>query len=251
MKDSSSKLLLSRVNDVARRVIRDYIALSTSFYDPAQAVLVDQTLRGIDNIQYFQFGGHALAERVIFVIYPQYMEIPDHLFIDILRISWNSQFSQVKHREILGAFIGFGIKRDKIGDIIVDRDFAYVFISKELSSFVANGLKQIGKVAISVNVIPSDELVLPDPKVKAIRATIASPRLDSIISACFQMSRSKAVPYIIEGKVRVNWSLVDEPDYIVSPGDVLSIRGIGRGRVVEFQGITRKDRLFVKLEKYI
>ncbi len=251
MEDSDNKLLLAKIEDEVRMAIRDYKALGTSFYDPSQAELVDITLRNSDDILYFRFGGHMHAERVIFVIYPQYMEKPDPTFIDILRINWNSQYSQVEHREILGALIGFGIKREKIGDIIMDHDFAHVFISKELSSFVASGLDRVGRAAVTIKVIPSEELVLPEPKVKTIRTTVASPRLDSVISACFQMSRSKAVPYITSAKVRVNWNLVEKPDYILSPGDVLSIRGIGRGKLVEFQGTTRKDRLFVHLEKYI
>ncbi|NLB41738.1 MAG: RNA-binding protein [Clostridiales bacterium] len=251
MEDSSNKLLLAKIEDEVKMTIRDYKALSTSFCDPSQAKIVEQTLRNIDDIQYFSFGGHMHAERVVYVIFPQYMQKPDFTFIDVLRISWDSQYNRVEHRDILGALIGFGIKREKIGDIIMDHDFAHVFISKELSSFVASGLDRVGRAVISVKVIPCDELVLPDPKVKTIRTTVASPRLDSIISACFQLSRSKAVPYITSGKVRVNWNLVEKPDHIVSPGDILSIRGLGRGKLIEFQGTTRKDRLFVSLEKYI
>ena len=251
MKDQDSKLVLARVNDDVHRALRDYKAVGTSFFDPAVSKTIEKLLSDYDEIGFFRYGGYESAERAIFIIYPFYMDKPDNQFIKALRIEWNPKYHSINHRDILGSLIGCGIKREKIGDIIVEAGLSHVFIKSELAQFVESTLQRVSNAAVSVQVISREEAVLQSPKSKIIRTTVASPRLDSILSSCFGISRTKALPLITNGKVRVNWDLVQKPDYIVSPGDMLSVRDVGRGKVTEFQGTTKKDRLVVVLEKYI
>ena len=249
--DDNKKLLLAKIADEAKAVAREHKTIGTSFYDPAAARDIEQVLLGYKEIGYYRTGGYPEAERRIFVLYPFYMDKPVESFIQALKIQWNSKFFQLDHRDILGSLIGLGIKREKIGDIIMDQGFAYVFVSKELASYITANLERAGRATVSVEVIPSEEVLLPEPKVKSIRTTVASPRLDSILSACFGLSRTKAVPYIENGSVSVNWNIVQKPDFILAPGDILSVRGLGRGKVKEFGRTTKKDRMFVDLEKYL
>ncbi|HHY83246.1 MAG TPA: RNA-binding protein [Clostridiales bacterium] len=251
MKDQTDKLVLAKINDDINKVLMDYKAVGTSFFDPVASKAVEQFLSGFNDVKYYKYGGHEHAERTVFVIYPFYMDKPDCPFIKALRILWNPKYHRIDHRDILGSLIGSGIKREKIGDIIVESGMAHVFISSELAPYVENNLLRIGKAAVSVQAVSCEEAVVSNPKTKIIRTTVASPRLDSIISACFGLSRTKALPLITNGKVRVNWDLVQKPDFLVSPGDMLSVRDMGRGKVSEFHGTTKKDRLLVVLEKYI
>ena len=239
------------IADKARTAGREHRVICTSFYDPAAARIVEQILSGLDGIGYDRCGGYPDAERVLFVLYPRYMDRPSVSFLQALKIQWNPQFYHIDHRDILGSLIGSGIKREKIGDIRMDEGFAYAFVSSELVPYLVANFHRAGKAPVSVRAISGEEVVLPVPDMKTIRTTVASPRLDSILGACFGLSRTKAIPYIKSGNVRVNWDIVQKPDYMLAPGDILSVRGLGRGKIREFGGTTKKDRLFVILEKYI
>jgi RNA-binding protein YlmH len=249
--DENNRLLLAKITDEARTAEKGHRVIATSFYDPAAARYIEQILSEFDGLGYFRYGGYPDAERTIFVLFPYYMDKPSVTFIQALKIQWNPKFYQINHRDILGSLIGTGIKRDRIGDIILDQGFAHAFVSSELAPYIAANLQRAGKAPVSVEAMPCEQVILSEPKVKSITTTVASPRLDSILSSCFGLSRTKALPFIKNGYVSVNWAVVEKPDYMVAPGDVLSVRGLGRGRVKEFGRTTKKDRLFVVLEKYL
>jgi len=249
--EDNKKQITARIIDGVRLVERDHKVVTTIFYDPATAKEVEYILNGFDQVSYIRFGGYPDAERVLFILYPYYMEIPMQTQIQALRIKWNPQFYSIDHRDILGSLIGSGIKREKIGDIIIDQGIAYCFVSSELASFLSTNLKRVGKTPVTVDVISLDEVIIPDPKIKLIKTTVASPRLDSILGACFGISRTKAVLYIESSRVNVNWEPVQKPDFTLAPGDIISVRGLGRGKVREFGRASRKGRLFVVLEKFI
>lgn len=249
--EDSKKQITARIIDGVRIVERDHKVVTTSFYDPAAAKDIEYILNGFDDISYYKYGGYQDAERVLFVLYPYYMDKPLQTYIQALRIRWNPHYYRVDHRDILGSLIASGIKRGKIGDIIIDQRLAYCFISSELAPFLSVNLKRVGKTPVMVDVISCEEVTIPPPKVKVIQTTVASPRLDSILGACFGISRTKAVPYIESGRVSINWEPIQKPDFSLVPGDIISVRGLGRGKVKEFGRTTKKDRIFVILEKFI
>lgn len=252
MDDRETNLIISKAIDEATSVIRDHRIRYTSFYNPFIIKTLEGILKKYPEIDYARYGGYPEAERASLIMYPSYMDKPsEDSFFQALKISWNSQYYTVDHRDILGSFIGFGISRERIGDILVDDDTAYVFTFLELADFIAGSLIRVGSVPVNVTALPCNQILVPQPKIKSISTTVASPRLDSIISACFGLSRTKTLPYILNSSVSVNWELIQKPDFILSPGDIISVRGLGRGRVKELGKITRKNRLFVVLEKYL
>ena len=50
--------------------------------------------------------------------------------------------------------------------------------------------------------------------------------------------------------VSINYSLSDKTDTAVHEGDILSLRGAGKGKVTGFGGNSRKGRLYVYTEIY-
>ncbi|MBE3101797.1 MAG: RNA-binding protein [Firmicutes bacterium] len=251
MDDKDTKLVIAIVEEEANRVCKDHKVRCTSFYNPAIAKAVERNLFKLGDIGFTRYGGYTEAERTIFVLYPSYMDSPQDSSIQVIRVKWNPQYYNVDHRDILGSFIGFGIKREKIGDIIIDDGNAFVFIICGLASYITNNLERIGRAPVSLDIISCEEVTVPEPRIKTINTTVASPRLDSIVSACFGLSRTKTLPYIDNGSVSVNWEVIQKPDHILDTGDILSIRGLGRGKVKDFGQTSKKDRLFIVLEKYI
>ena len=65
-------------------------------------------------------------------------------------------------------------------------------------------------------------------KVKEIKTTVASLRLDAIVSSGFGISRTKAADAIKGERVQVNWQPAKGPSQEVRQGDVISLRGKGR-----------------------
>ena len=86
---------------------------------------------------------------------------------------------------------------------------------------------------------------------KTIRDTVSSLRLDAVTAAAFSMSRGKAAELIAAGKVNLDHVPCIKPDRPVAEGAVLTARGLGKARLTEVGGLTRKGRTGITIEKYI
>ena len=84
-----------------------------------------------------------------------------------------------------------------------------------------------------------------------IRDTVASVRLDSIISTGFRISRSLAGEYIAAGKVAIEGLPCEKPDRMVSQGAKLSLRGMGKIRLETIGNQTKKGRTTVVIHRYV
>ena len=67
----------------------------------------------------------------------------------------------------------------------------------------------------------------------------------------FRLSRSAAAEQIRLGLVSLNYSLCERVDAAVREGDVISLRGKGKGKVTAVGGRSKKDRLFITCERRI
>ena len=95
------------------------------------------------------------------------------------------------------------------------------------------------------------EALSREDKFSEITATVASLRLDCIISAALKVSREKAAALIRSGSVSVNHGITESVSENVSEGSVLSVRGSGRFILSEIGGSTKKDRIHITIKKYL
>lgn len=167
--------------------------------------------------------------------------------IEILKITYNKKFGNIAHKDVLGAILGLGIKRECIGDIIVSDDI-YVYVIKEMSSFIVNNLITIGRVNVSVKLSSFDEIkdINIDNYVED-EMLISSYRLDTIVSERTNLSREKAKQYVILKNVKVNGNININPDYIVKINDLISIHRYGRIIIKEEIRKTKKDKIIIKV----
>jgi RNA-binding protein YlmH len=84
-----------------------------------------------------------------------------------------------------------------------------------------------------------------------VKDTVASLRLDNVIASAFSLSRAKAAEAIRSGIVFVNSIQSEKPDMQVDEGAKLVLRGKGKAYLRVVGGRTRKDRLFVEIEKFV
>ena len=99
--------------------------------------------------------------------------------------------------------------------------------------------------------IPLDQIKVPEPEVKPIKDTLASLRLDSVISSGFRLGRSQAAQYVTAGKVAINGLPCEKPDKAVSEGDSISVRGLGKIKLATVGGQTKKGRIAVVINRYV
>lgn len=224
--------------------------LTTSFLDPRQLELAEAALRKEESLSYTVFGGYPDAERNILHIFPaqQKERLPE---LEVIQVSWKDLSAETGHRDLLGAILGLGLKRDQVGDIILTgKQQAVIFVASAQAGYISANLTAVGHNPVDCAVIDLAELPLPEDDGREIRGTVASLRLDSVLSLGFGLSRSRIVMLIKGGLARVNWRPINSPAHQLKEGDQVSLRGRGRLLVSAVQGETRKGRIHLQLKRY-
>lgn len=230
------------------QVERTFISYTSDFLDPREQQIVS-SLVGTSNeaINFAFFGGHADTERKRVVIAPYYEEITEDQFeIVLLEATFPEKFVKIAHRDILGSFSGLGIDRKKIGDIVVNENRFQIITEKEISSYVMMNLTQVKQANIELAEVPYTGLINNTDVWLEKSITVSSLRLDVLVKEMYQMSRKNATTLISRNLVKVNFTEVNDPTVLLLEADLLSVRGHGRGKLLEINGITRKDKIRVK-----
>ena len=157
---------------------------------------------------------------------------------------------ELTHRDNQGSLVGLGIRRELLGDILVREDGADIIALADIAEFILMNYYKAGRTNLSLSQHTISELIVPQQKRTTITDTVASLRLDSVIASAFGLSRGKAAEAIGRGIVFVNHVEVTKPDFQVSEGDKLTLRGKGKACLLEVGGRSRKDRQYITIEKY-
>jgi len=223
----------------------------TDFLSPAVLAEVERVFQRLTDVSMQKWGGYPQAERQRLGI--ARVDLPltvTDIPLSALDIAGNF-FDTANHRDFLGAMLGTGIVREKVGDIIVlGERGAQAIVVPELADFLCANLRQVRSVPVKTSPIPLTELKVRPPQKKEINTVEASLRLDAIASAGFGVSRSKMAEAISAGDVRVNWKDISQSSYNVKTGDLISFRGKGRLEVGEVT-VTKKERYRVHLTRFI
>ncbi|MDV4152528.1 YlmH/Sll1252 family protein [Clostridium sp. AL.422] len=170
--------------------------------------------------------------------------------IEILEIKNKSNFSALKHKDYLGAILSLGIERNKIGDIVVKEEKAYVPIVEDISSYIINNLSSIGRSPVEINLLNNIE-DLPSIDFEEILVNVQSLRLDSVVAKLANVSRSKAIELLDSSKVLVNYIKSKDKSQELLKGTRLTIRGYGKYIVGDTIGKTRSGKQRIVIKKYI
>jgi len=252
LKGVDNQASAARVLDQAEQALKTWEVVLSDFLAPPELAEVQQVLARLTEIHLLTSGGYPQAERQRVAIARAELPLsPDSIQVAALAIAGNFLFDPASHRDFLGATLGTGIVRDKIGDIIVlGERGAQVIVVPEMVEFLEMTLTQVRSVPVKTQRIDLSELKIREPKKKELTTVEASLRLDAIASAGFGMSRSKMADLINAGDVRVNWKEITQASYQVKPGDLIAIGGKGRLEVGEV-AVTKKERYRVQLTRYL
>ena len=201
---------------------------------------------------YETFGGYDYAERQMVSFLPDAFSYTNIYPIQILKVKpLQRKFSQqLSHRDYLGAILNLGIERSKVGDIVVLEDEALVFLHETIATFVQESLCRIKHTSVFGEFVNQEAFVYT-PKYEEITGTVASIRLDSLLSLVFPTSRSKLTAFITAGKVFVNGKLITTNAYKIKELDVISVRGMGKFQYHCLLSQTKKGRFYICIHKYI
>lgn len=250
LNDQDDRDLGERILDKIDLVKERNQQIATKFLNPHQQKIAKKILEQISEINYKIDGGYSKAERKRILIFPDYL-FPDHQTVPLAfyQIEGNFDFVNLSHRDFLGSIMGLGVQRDYVGDIIIFDDFAQVIVGSEITDEIELNLSSVNEVPIKTSKIDRDDIKFKPENYKEILATVASMRLDAIISAGFGESRSRSSQYITSGKIKLNWKEVDDVSADVEVGDMISFKGRGRLHVAKNRGKSNRGRIKLKLKR--
>ncbi|MEM6836762.1 MAG: photosystem II S4 domain protein [Cyanobacteria bacterium P01_C01_bin.120] len=252
LKAVENRTVMTRILDLADQAIRTWEIVLTDFLSPPEMLEAQEIFQRLTEVHLVSAGGYPQAERQRAAIARtdlplEAVEIP----LALLDVSGNFLFDTATHRDFLGALLGTGIVRDKVGDIIVlGERGAQAIVVPELVEFLEMSLTQVRSVSVKTRSIDWSELRVRQPKKKELTTVEASLRLDAVASAGFGMSRSKMVDFISAGDVRVNWKAAKQASQTLTAGDLVAIRGKGRLEIGDI-AVTKKERYRIHLIRYI
>lgn len=241
------QLLIPRIEDTANLAYRTDTPKFLGFLSLEECVAAERVLKS-KNVDFMLFGGFDGAERKMLGCFPEWCS--DRSFpITPVTVKLRS-VDKLGHRDILGALMGTGLKREKVGDILIEEGRAVVFLCDDIVDFVIQNIEKMGRVGVTLSV--GAEYPLPTAKQPAeLSETVASKRLDCVVAAICRISRGDAVRKIEVGEVFVNSCVCEKITYTLSDGDAVTVRGVGKFLIDSFPQKTKKDRLVLKYKKYI
>ncbi|NLK70516.1 MAG: RNA-binding protein [Clostridiales bacterium] len=262
----ADKLLIAKIQDMIEICSKSYKPKYTAFLDQRQCALVESVLknnnfepiaversvniRGYLGLKYFTWGGYEDAGRKILCIYDEYdtpniMEVPIKCLTFYFR-----RVDKLSHRDFLGAIMALQVKREAVGDIIVAEGRAQVFVCDSVSDLLLNEIDKIGKVGVRITDEEKFNLDVQHNFI-VIKDTVASLRLDAMVSSATKQSRERSAQLIKTGCVSVNYFTTESPSMILKQGDVFSARGYGKFVFSEINGTTKKGRIHIEIKKYM
>ncbi|XP_012092736.1 putative RNA-binding protein YlmH isoform X2 [Jatropha curcas] len=242
---------VKHILDMAKRASSRREVLHTDFLTPPTLKESIRLLEKLADIKVVAQGGYPQAERCrLSVGHPDTLtNDPD--IIAALSITGNFAFQTCSHGDFLGAILGAGISREKVGDIILQGDKgAQILLVPELVDFIMSSLDKVSNVSVSCARIPLLALEYEPPRTNTFKTVETSLRVDALASAGFKISRSKLVDLISNKDVRVNWTTITKNNTTLKTGDIVSVSGKGRLKIGEINS-TKKGKFAVELIRFL
>lgn len=240
-----------RLTDLAETAYRRGIVTYSDFLNLNELNIFQSIRSKLSCLETESFGGYELAERQMVAFLPDALVFcPDYPIACLEILPLQEKFAEdLSHRDYLGAVLNLGLERSVLGDILVEEYRAYLFCREKIAEFICENLTRVRHTPMIVRRVEKEEFHF-EPKYQEITGTVASVRLDSLLSLAFGASRSSLTALIEGGRVFVNGKLITSNGYQPREGDVVSVQGMGRFLYQSRGGQSKKGRSYVTLWKY-
>lgn len=241
------KLLTARIDDILRQSDQNAAPRFLGFLSESEAAICREYLQRKDCEIWF-FGGYEDALRNFLCVAPKGYNKPT---FPITPITFNyRKQDKLSHRDFLGSLMALGLTREKIGDILVEDGRCVTFAEKTAAKYALMEISKVGRVGVTL-CAGADEPLPERSKKQEFTVTVASARLDCIVSAICSVSRNKALELIEKDAVSVNSFLSNKCTRKIENGDKISVRKNGRFDIVSVDTLSKKGRIILIYQKYI
>ena len=254
---SEDRILLSQILDKIEMAEKKDQIQYTDFLDMYQVALAKKFINKIQVQNYILYGGFEDSERKIAIFYSEkynkeMIEKNYSKMVKIIRIKLGKEeIGKYTHRNYLGGIVKLGMKREKVGDILVSEDGADIIVKQESAEILSKDLETLTRFQNSkIEIVNISELRTPEIKVEEIDIIVPSLRLDSIVAELANISRNKATTFITSERVLVNYMVETKTSKEIKIEDTITIRGKGRYVVKKQIGTSKKGKQIIKIEKF-
>jgi RNA binding protein S4 len=234
-------MMLKQLGDYYHEAINGNIVL-TKFLNLEEIKEIQCLNR--DGLKVYLYGGYEGSERMRAIVqYVDYdLPVKEEFKISIYHCEYDNTYQNIGHRNILGSIMSLGIERNTFGDIYLNHNHIYLFITEEIENYLITNLPMIGHQKLEFRkIMHFDELINKETVKKNIQ--VSSMRLDAIIARTINISRSRACDIIEEGNVSIHHLVCKNTDHLCHIGDMISIRKFGCITIIDNVKITKKERL--------
>jgi RNA-binding protein YlmH len=236
---------IERALDWMEQVTYQHRTRKTDFLDPRQLFILRSLIGKYADVAISAYGGFAVAERCRIILHPSYISPdPEEFGVCAFHVeAVAGAMTQVKHKDVLGSLLGIGLKRDKFGDILIHQNGIYLLAASEIAGYLSLHLQQINRYKVHLEEVSAENLPIVTQQWKEASLSVPSTRVDVVAGDIFRLSRSKILAPIRAGHLKVNWTTIESPSYLLKAGDIISLRGYGRFKIFEEEGITKKGKI--------
>lgn len=247
---STDELLTKRLRELAERSRSRGCWTYSDFLDMAgQSDLMSAGIR----TPFALWGGFEGAERAVACFGSEETCYgPPEPPVACVRVSpVSARFAdRLTHRDFLGALMSLGIKRETLGDILLDGAEGYVLCLESMAPYLCENLTQVRHTTVTCSVCSAPPPgALPKPERRGLH--VASLRCDAVTSAVWDLSRAESQELFRQKKVFINSRCCPDPSRELKEGDRVSVRGYGRYVYAAVTGETRKGRLRIDADVYV
>lgn len=224
--------------------------VTNEFYNRSVSDFLENMSSNI-GINVFGYGFSSDADRVLISF--GHHDVNDvSVFGDVarvLKISYSDKFNSVSHRDFLGSIMSLGFAREKIGDLVLEGNCAYVPVVTDFVEYVIQNLKKVRNVCVDVGFELFNKL--PRKSFEILYRVVGSLRIDAIVSALTNLSRENSKKIIKNSRVKLNGFIELDADTKVCEGDIVTINGYGKFKIRENLGSTARNKIKIVIDKFI
>lgn len=252
MNNQEDKFFFARLADMVSQCERNTVSVFSDFLDERQSAQAEEWCRrNAGGLSYKLWGGYAGAGRKMLAIYPDFYE--DYIMEDFpfkcITFAYRKE-DKLTHRDFLGTLMGMKIRRDTVGDIVTGEGMAQVFVTEIAARLITATVSKIGRTGVKCSDEKPFEMEVRQ-EFRTVSGTVASLRLDCIVSLAANLSREKSAVLIRSEKVEINHFITESVSAEVNSGDIISVRGFGKFLLSEVGGNTRKNRIHIIIKKFV
>ncbi|WP_337019647.1 RNA-binding protein [Oceanobacillus massiliensis] len=216
----------------------------TDFLDPREQQIVEMLINtSQEELKIYKHGGGHGAERKRMVIAPFYEEVTeDSCQLTLLEAGYQDKFITIEHRDVMGSFMSLGVHRKKLGDIFAGDGTIQIILAEEIAAYVIANLTSIKKANVIFEERDLSSMQIKKEQWIETDKTVSSLRLDAVLKEIYKLSRKDAAAYIQKLQVKVNYRVVDDNKFHLQEGDLISLRGKGRSKLMAIKGVSKKDK---------